>query len=735
MHQNTFINKYSHLIAVILLLSLPFFAISEENTPPLNMAHWNDPDNDPLMFYGDEEVLSIATGYSQPIAKAPSTASIITAKDIQKIGATTLTEALEGIPGLHVSKAFNGQTPNFVFRGIYTTYTPQVLIMVNSIPINTLFLGNPGLFFGTFPIEAVSRIEVIRGPGSAVYGADAVSGVINIITKNANDIDGQQIGGRLGMFNSYEAWISQGIKTDDYDFSFYLRSVGTDGHNETLEADAQTALDKLQGTNASLTPGPVKMHYRSVDLLTDFIQDKWRVRARALLLRDHGSNIGPARALDVGRWKSDQLSADATWLDKNFSQHTDVQFQLSYHSTTQEVYNDHYQQVFPPGTKLYGPVLPDGLIGNPQYKDRYGRIGFIIDYDAIDQHLLRIGLGYNKGEIYDIFQTRNFGPNPAIGIYSAADCPVSDPLCLLPTTPNSPVFSVTDYPFLIYMDEGAVHNRYLYIQDIWQLANDWELTTGVRADHFSDYGSTYNPRLALVWAAKVNLNVKLLYGQAFRSPNFGETRSKNNPATLGNMDLQPETIETVELAFDYAPFQGPAWQFGIFHYDWDSIIQTTPTGVGSQVKFQNAGRQVGYGFELAMEWKPSNTLSLRSNLAMQQSTNVNSGTAAGNAPHWQFYVRSDWEFQPQWNLDTQINRVSDRRRAPAIGETREPLNGFTTVDITLRYTSNNHAWEVATSVHNLFDEQVKEPSTVAAALPYDMPMAGRSAYVEGRYNF
>ena len=84
------------------------------------------------------------------------------------------------------------------------------------------------------------------------------------------------------------------------------------------------------------------------------------------------------------------------------------------------------------------------------------------------------------------------------------------------------------------MPEGRRDSSYIYIQDIWQLSNDWELTAGVRSDHYSDFGSTTNPRFALVWANTYRLTTKLFYGEAFRAPSFAETKEVNNPVALGN---------------------------------------------------------------------------------------------------------------------------------------------------------------------------------------------------------
>jgi len=162
-------------------------------------------ESDLSLIYGDEDIVSIATGTAQPISRAPAVASVITAEHIKQIGATELDQVLETIPGLHVAVSARGYSPIYTIRGVYSDTNPQVLMLINGIPITNVFAGDRSQVWAGMPVNDIARIEVIRGPGSAVYGADAYAGVINIITKDANDIKGTEIGARGGSFNNKEA--------------------------------------------------------------------------------------------------------------------------------------------------------------------------------------------------------------------------------------------------------------------------------------------------------------------------------------------------------------------------------------------------------------------------------------------------------------------------------------------------------------------------------------------------
>lgn len=174
----------------------------------VNTSHASAPNSDEedlAQAYGDPQMVSIATGSRQLISRAPSVATVITAADIQAMGATDLDDVMETIPGVHVARTTQVYSPSYVFRGINLGFNPQVLILINGIPATSVVNGNRGNGWVGLPLEHIARIEVIRGPGSALYGADALAGVINVITKSAEESGGTTIGARIGSFRSHDA--------------------------------------------------------------------------------------------------------------------------------------------------------------------------------------------------------------------------------------------------------------------------------------------------------------------------------------------------------------------------------------------------------------------------------------------------------------------------------------------------------------------------------------------------
>ena len=672
-----------------------------------------------LLLYGDEEMISIATGNKQPISKAPAVATVITAEDIREMGAIDLDEILETVPGLHVARNNINYSPIYTIRGIYSGFNPQVLILINGIPITNLYFGDRHLFWGGMPVEAIARIEVIRGPGTAIYGADAFAGVINIITKTKEDINGTEVGVRTGSFDTQDVWALHSDTWSGFDVAVMLEYHDTDGQREIIDFDAQSALDNTVGTNASLAPGPVNLQRENFDARLDIARGNWRMRGGLQRRRNIGNGAGIAEALDPNnRYASDRWSADLTYHNPEFTKNWDVLAQLSYLDVSQEVEQDVI--LFPPGANLGFGEFPDGVIGNPEVFERHTRVNVSASYTGFAKHRFRLGTGFNYGDLYKVQETKNFGEDPETGN---------------PLPPGSPLVDVTDTD-LVFLREDDRKNYFFFLQDVWQFANDWELTAGVRYDHYSDFGDTINPRLALVWSTQHNLTTKLLYGRAFRAPAFAETRAINNPVNLGNLDLDPETMETLELAFDYRPIDTLHFGLNVFGYRWDDIIQFVPDPGETTRTAQNTGEQTGFGLELEADWKLTPTFQLRGNYAYQKSTDETADEDAGNAPQHQVYLRADWEFTQNWHLNSQLNWVIDRDRIA--DDNRPNIDDYSTVDMTIRRRSQKDNWEFAFAVRNLFDSDAREPSAAgvsAAPIPNDLPLAGRNFWGELRYRF
>lgn len=662
-------------------------------------------------FYGGEEFVSIATGEKQLISKAPAVASVITAQDIENMGANDLDEVLESVPGLHVSRN-NFYSPIYSIRGIYSEFNAQVLVLINGLPITDLFNGNRGVFWAGMPTKAISRIEIIRGPGSAVYGADAFSGVINIVTKKGTELNGNKVGLTFGSFDTKGGWFSLGNKNDNQEYSFIVEYSSTDGHKRIIESDRQSIFDSLDGTNVSLAPGSVNLSRDSVDTRFDYQKDKFNLKIGLQRRTNIGTGAGVAEALDpVGKFESNRRSLDFIYHNPNVATNWDLKAEAAYFYITQEVENN--ITLFPPGTEfgVNASPFPNGVIGNPQIFEEHYRFNFSAFYNGFKSHSIRFGVGHHIADMYKVKESKNFGLDGD-----------SQPI------PPDQVVNVDDTN-AIFLPEGGRKNNYVFIQDVWRVANDWELTSGIRYDNYSDFGSTTNPRLALVWSTAHNLTTKFLYGKAFRAPSFSETRNQNNPVALGRADLKPEEIETFEFAVDYQARQDLSYAFNLFTYVWDDIIDYFPIG-GGRIQADNRGQRKGNGFEFEFDYQVNENFKIYGNYALQDSEEQD-GSHVAKTPKQKVYLNLGYDVSSSWHLNLDTNLILDRKRAQ--GDTRRSVDDYNLVNIKIGYRLPENNWGASLAVRNLFDENAREPGSTL--IPFDLPLEPRNTRFEVFYEF
>lgn len=670
--------------------------------------------------------ISIATGNSTSLDKAPATASVIYAAEIEAMGARNLDDVLEGVPGLHVSLSSLSRLDSiYSIRGIHTGFNPQVLLLLNGIPVQSSLQGTrPTLF--RLPVACIERVEVIRGPGSAVYGADAYAGVINVITKDfATSFTGVKTGARAGSFNTRDIWLQSGTEWNSIGIAFDMAYQTTDGdHSRRVNSDLQTTLDNVLGTHASLAPGALSTRYDILDTHLALTGDSFQANLWNWHSRDAGVGAGGAQAIDpVGHDDSDLLRADLIY-HLSRSAHWDNSLRASY--MRYDILT-HFQ-LLPPGTLLpigsdgnldfahpAGVVLfPDGLHGNPGGVMGDGQFEAVSIFTGWDAHRLRMAAGFRRQDI-DPEETKNFGP----GVIDGTVPVVSGALTDLANTSN------------IYLADSHRNLHYLSLQDEWQLLNDLQLTTGLRYDDYSDFGSTTNPRIALVWSADENLTTKLLYGSAFRAPSFSDLYLKNNPVSLGNPHLHPEQIDTVELSFNYRTNENLQTTLTLFDYRAEDMIEFIADPNATTKTAQNARNQDGKGFEFEVNWKPSQQLHFSASYSRQVAEDADSGAPVPDAPGQQIKCNLNWLFASDWSLSSQLYWIGDRKRSQ--GDTRPAVDNYALANVNLNKKNILPDLDLSLAVRNLANKDAREPSS--GTISDDYPLESRSYWLGITYSF
>ena len=683
----------------------------------------------------DEEFISIATGTQQPLTEAPAVASVITADEIAAMGAATLEEVLETVPGLHVSLSTNRLNAIYSIRGIYTNQNPQILVLLNGTAIQQQLIGHRGEHF-SINTATIKRIEVIRGPGSAIYGADAFSGVINIVTKTSEDISGTEIGVRSGSFDGHDAWLQYGNTHDQVDVYFSLSYKSTNGDDDRIiKEDAQSSWDAGFETSASRAPRSADTEKNIFDVKLDITHQNWRFEYWNMQLSNLGLGSGLALALDPdGEYNSDYRLFKLSY--ENFALAPD--WSLSANTTYFEYDIDSRQTLFPADTVLpigedgninpIAPVntivFPNGLIGNPGLREEQLGIEIVSLYEGFTQHKLRFAIGARKTKIRGT-EEKNFGP----GV-------IDDPANTDSVDGTLTTTTGTRYNFIQPKDRTLF---FLSFQDEWKFMPDWNFTAGIRYDDYSDFGNTVNPRLALVWLTTQKLTSKALYGRAFRAPSFSENFLEHNPVLLGNEGVDPETIDTLEVVFDYQPNHDIRYIVNMYHYDIDDLIEYTPDANATTLSAKNVGTQQGYGLEWEVNWKVNSNWALSGSYAYQNIDRSNSSSEnSKHAPRHQVYLSSRWDLVAGWTFFLENNNIFDRKRFNA--DPRNKVDNYSLFNASIRF-SNFKRFAASLTVRNIFDEEGFEPTPYTPGVPQgslvpgDFPIEGRNIRAELQYSF
>ena len=683
------------------------------------------------MVYGSERMVSIATGSEQLLYKAPAIASVITREDIERSSANSLNELLEMVPGLHISEDYNSGDAIYSMRGFFRDPDAGMLFLINGTPLNTLQNGSRFAAMRLM-LNNIEQVEIIRGPGSAVYGADAFVGVINIITRQYEER--QEYGVQYGSFGNKAAWLQNNFKLGGWENHVSLQYQAADGDkSRTVNRDLQSFLDDTTGTSASLAPATMETAYNNVDLELDFANGNWRINQWfwANLDQSNGHGIPSLDSLDPnGQTNSRASLSTLEYDDDQLTDNWSLNVRLTYLDYAAE-----RNQYLLPGTSV-APIgsdgniftsglrnvsFPGGMINLNNSKEQHSQIEATTFYSGWQNHSLRLSAGYQLQK-YSAEESRNFGPGILDGGQTIA--------------PTQPVdVTGTDS---VSLPDGERKIVYFSIQDEWNFINDWTFTAGVRYDNYSDFGDTINPRLALVWQTNYNLSTKLLYGRAFRAPVYKELNLQNQLGYNGNSELQPETIDTLELAFDYRPRDTLRSTLSLFtHRAQDLIFAVEDTTAANTFTYENSGTQQGYGVEAEIDWQLVQNLNLSANYAWQYNRLIEKGIEAPFAPSKQIYTRLIWNMTNFWLLIPELHYLGSRPRD--LGETRNAVKISTRLDLMLKYQNHYENWDFTVRMRNLLNEGLREPSignssiTGGAALANDIPMEGLRIIAEFRY--
>lgn len=686
--------------------------------------------------------VEVATETPVSIIEAPSIVSVITKEDIELMAANTLPDILKTLPGFNItSSTLNRMNPVFSIRGIYTGNSAQVLFLLNGNRIQGSLYSMGLDKLSHWPIHNIQRVEVIRGPGSALYGADAFAGVVNIITLTDEQND-NRIGAKFGSNQTHNVWSNFSHTFENqHRISGYVEYFKQENDTDrVVTQDLQTTLDGGFGTRASVAPTYLSDQLDTIVYGMDYQAGNWYASLNGYNTRNKGIGAGAAQALDnLGGDDYDMIIAEVSYQEQLAK---DILFNTKFNHYVSHT-NAHFY-IFPPGSlipfgndgNLLQPhdgegcqtvVFPglgcltqftDGVRGNPGSTDKSSSIDMSFTLNKWQNHQVRTSFGF-KSETFDATEQKNFGP----GVLDKTTVDGVNPIVV---DGNLTDVAGTEY---VYTDSTSRDIKHLLIQDIWQLDPNWTLTSGLRYDHYSDFGSTFNPRVSLVWQTSKALTVKLLYGTAYRAPSVGELYAKNNPIQLGNTELKPEEIETWEVSFTHQYSDALVQQLNFYQFHASDLIDYVINPQNALNVAQNTGRLDGKGLEYQLSYLPSANTKLVANYSYQSTKNKDDHQQA-YVPKHKVDVTFNWLLNDKLALHTQWLYAKDIGRD--LTDPREPISNINTLDLAALYKINA-SFNLKIGAMNSLDKQYVEPSS--GVISGDYPAYDRRVYASISYQW
>lgn len=632
-----------------------------------------------LMFM-DIPVVITATLTEKSLEKTPASVTVITQKEIQESGAKDLMDVLSRVNGMMYYYSFFTGPATASLRGVAGYGKIKLLINGHSLDSG---MWNHSLYTNA-GIENVKQIEIVRGPGSALYGTNAFAGVINIITYTGKDKEGLFIDGKYGQYmdraNAY------------YGRSYSNGAVSINAHRYNYDRTGiYFEKDKFSGTTFSQAPGNAEEINRDIDVQVD-------ASYKNLSIELHGVNdVRRFPVTEMGALTDEGEKADNRLFSAE-AKHTAtllpsllLKTKLSYDYVDFANFGTLMPKNFTLGADVNGDGLfdawPDGVYADYGYRSDQLKSEAVLDYSLSGNNELLVGAFYEYTRTRDIYFKSNSNP-VAFFMYP----------------------EVTDLSEDFNWNKAAQRRTYgLFFQDEWNISSEWYLLLGSRYDYYNDVGGSFNPRCGIVWSAAPHLTAKLMYNSAFRAPSFADLYNQNNPVLVGNTDLKPETMESYELALSHIWASRVFSDLSLYSSRIDNMLAPStsdPTNPLAPLYLINRNRSRIWGVDLTEKYVFSKDNYVFASYSHVQAKDDILNTYLPDVPRNQVSCGFNVLLPGSVGVNVSANHTSEIARAS--WDTQDPLPSYTLLNTVVRCTVVKDL-TLTCGVYNLLDTKYYYP--------------------------
>ena len=601
-----------------------------------------------------------ASKFEQKTTEAPSSITVINSDEIKRYGYRTLGDVLRSVPGFYVS-----YDRNYAYLGVrginLGDFNSRMLLLVDGHRVNNNITD--GAYIDTafiLDIDLVDRVEIIRGPGSVLYGNNAFFGVINVITRQGKQLDGAEVSGEYASHDTYKGRFTYGnlftngvqllLSGTFYDSAgpqqlFYKEFNTPTQNNGVAQGQDDDSFGSFFGS----------LSYRDFTLEGGYISREKENPTGQFSITNSGFFITTFN--DPRLQTTDERSYTALKYAHSFPAVVDV---------TAQVYYDRYDfEIGYPQTVLSNAIPIASAFSQENDVGEWWGAEVQLNKRLWERHIVTLGAEYRD----DFRQERQ-------------------------VTGQAPV-----------TQERQSYG--VYLQGDFAVVTNLHFNGGVRYDQYGDFDPAFSPRLALIYNPVEKSTLKAIYGTAFRAPNFLEL------ALSPPGQLQPETIRSYELVYEQEIGRHLRSSLSGFYNEMSDLIVFNS---GSSANFDAETK----GIELALSGLWASGIRGRVSYSLQETRNHALNWEMPDSPdHLVKFNLSVPLYRDKIFAGIEFQYTSDRRSLhntlDAAGQPLtvqgEEAGDFGIVNLTLFSQKLIKNLEFSASVYNLLDSQYGDPAT------------------------
>ncbi|MEE9219660.1 MAG: TonB-dependent receptor [Acidobacteriota bacterium] len=627
-----------------------------------------------MLIFEDIPIVT-ASRRMEKASEAPATVAVITAEEIERYGYRTLAEALQTLPGIYVN-----EDRNYTYIGVRGfaregDYNSRIQMQLNGHPLADVnFDYVPAGEDLGIDMSTIDRIEIVYGPGSALYGSNALFATINIITREPKGYRSSEVDLEGGSFGRGKAALRMGGQVAGWNLGGGLSVLNVNGD------DLFFPEFESMGLNGGVAEN------------TDF-ENSYQVHARAergpFSIQAYG--VYRQKGIPTGAYDT-VFNDDATrttethwFLDMKYTKNLSEKLDL----TLRAAYDD---------LRYWGTYRYDdgfgGVVDNIDIaRDRWIMQEAQLDYKISERNHLTFGQGFQRN--LEVRQ-ENFDEDP----------------------------------FFSYTDVDQTFNEYsAYAQHLYSPGSGWHLTTGLRYDDYSSFGSAVSPRFAVVYAPRESWSAKLMAGRAFRAPNSFELFYEDSFTQVAPLELDPEVMTSYELSIESLVVSRFKWRLALYRNRVSDLISLVEISPG-WFQFTNLDKTSTHGGEVGVRARFMNGASGYLSYGYVRSEDSSNNELTNYSPH-SAKAGISLPFRNQrWWVSANMQFYDDRL---LLDGTRGPDVFLTNVTVLAPLFSKNA--RLSATIYNLFDRDYGWPAREEHAPLVLIPQDGRTFALRVQWDF